>query len=489
MTSIRDSWKMKGLRAAMAFAALGLVSGGAAAWWSSPEVAHAGGPVAAIAAPATNNAVGTSYADAVARVSPAVVTVRVEKRAAISPTSGPLDDPMFRRFFGDRLPQGRTPRQRGLGSGVIISPDGRIVTNAHVVDGADRVGVELTDGRQFEAKVVGVDAPTDLAVLDVEADGLPTLTLGDSDRPRVGDVVLAVGNPLGVGQTVTMGILSAKGRATGIGDGSYEDFLQTDAPINQGNSGGALVTAQGELIGINSQILSPSGGNIGIGFAIPATMARHVVKEIVEHGEVRRGKIGVTIQPVTADIAKSLGLSGVKGALVSNVDPEGPAARAGVKVGDVIVKFDGRELDNGNDLRNHVAATAPGTKSTITVVRNGRAEDKSIEVSPLSTETRRAAREGGSEAEGVGMTVQPLTPQLAAEVEVPRDTDGLLVTSVEPDGRAAEAGLRRGDVITQVNGQPVRSAADLRGQLTGAKDKPALVLVHRGEQTFFATLG
>jgi len=351
------------------------------------------------------------------------------------------------------------------------------------------VKVELTDGREFDAKVVGVDAPTDLAVLDVEAADLPTLPIGDSDRPRVGDVVLAVGNPLGVGQTVTMGILSAKGRATSVGDGSYEDFLQTDAPINQGNSGGALVTAQGELIGINSQILSPSGGNIGIGFAIPATMARHVVNEIVEHGEVRRGKIGVTIQPVTADIAKSLGLSGVKGALVSNVDPAGPAARAGVKVGDVIVKFDGRELDNGNDLRNHVAATAPGTKSTITVVRNGRAEDKAIEVSPLSTETRRAAREGGSEAEGVGMTVQPLTPQLAAEVEVPRDTDGLLVTSVEPDGRAAEAGLRRGDVITQVNGQAVRSAADLRGQLAGAKDKPALVLVQRGEQTFFATLG
>ena len=274
----------------------------------------------------------TSYADAVARVAPAVVTVRVEKKASFEPTSGIPDDPFFRRFFGDRLPSPeRQPRQRGLGSGVIIQGDGRIVTNAHVVDGADRVRVMLTDGREFDAKVVGIDKPTDLAVLDVEATGLPTLPFGDSDKPRVGDVVLAVGNPLGVGQTVTMGILSAKGRATGTGDGSYEDFLQTDAPINQGNSGGALVTAQGELIGINSQILSPSGGNIGIGFAIPASMARHVVGEIVDHGEVRRSRMGVTIQPVTADIARSLNLPSVKGALVNGVEPGSPAAHAGLE--------------------------------------------------------------------------------------------------------------------------------------------------------------
>jgi serine protease Do len=488
MTSHRHSWKLNGVRSATAVAALALVSSGAA-WWSTHDAVQATTPDAVAAAPVAAGPAPTSYADAVARVSPAVVTVRVDKRASIEPTATPFDDPLLRRFFGDRVPQVRQPRQRGLGSGVIVTADGRIVTNAHVVDGADRVRIELTDGREFDAKVVGVDKPTDLAVLDVEASSLPTLPLGDSERPRVGDVVLAVGNPLGVGQTVTMGILSAKGRATGVGDGSYEDFLQTDAPINQGNSGGALVTAHGELIGINSQILTPSGGNIGIGFAIPATMVRHVVNEIVEHGEVRRGKIGVTIQPVTADIARSLGLGEVKGALVNSVEPNGPAARAGLKAGDVIVRFDGRELDNGNDLRNHVAATAPGTKATITVVRDGRSEDRTVEVAPLSTEARRAERGAGEPADAVGLTVQPLTPQLAAEVNVPRDTAGLLVTGVDPNGRAADAGLRRGDVITQVDGRPVRSAAELRERVSSSGDKPALVLVQRGEQSFFATLG
>ena len=488
MRSHRHAWNMNGVRSATAVAALALASSGVA-WWSTHDAVQATTPDAIAATPVAAGPAATSYADAVARVSPAVVTVRVEKRASVEPTATPFDDPLLRRFFGERMPQMRQPRQRGLGSGVIITADGRIVTNAHVVNGADRVRVELTDGREFDAKVIGVDTPTDLAVLDVEASNLPTLPLGDSERPRVGDVVLAVGNPLGVGQTVTMGILSAKGRATGVGDGSYEDFLQTDAPINQGNSGGALVTAQGELIGINSQILTPSGGNIGIGFAIPATMARHVVNEIVAHGEVRRGKIGVTIQPVNADIAKSLGLSEVKGALVNNVEAGGPAARAGLKAGDVIIRFDGRALDNGNDLRNHVAATAPGTKAAITVVRDGRTEERTIEVAPLSTDAPRAERGPGEPADAVGLTVQPLTPQLAAQANVPRDTDGLLVTAVEPDGRAAEAGLRPGDVIRLVDGRPVRSAGQLRDRIAAAGDKPALVLVQRGDQSFFATLG
>ena len=360
------------LHVATTLGALAVLAGGVS-WWSSPDPVQA--QAAHVAATPAGPAV-TSYADAVAKVSPAVVTVRVEKKASVEPTSGIPDDPFFRRFFGDRMPApGRQPRQRGLGSGVIVEADGRIVTNAHVVDGADRVRVVMTDGREFDATVVGVDKPTDLAVLDVDATGLPVLPFGDSDRPRVGDVVLAVGNPLGVGQTVTMGILSAKGRATGTGDGSYEDFLQTDAPINQGNSGGALVTAQGELIGINSQILSPSGGNIGIGFSIPASMARHIVSEIVDHGEVRRSRMGVTIQPVTADIARSLNLPSVKGALVNGVEPGSPADTAGLKTGDVITKFNGLALDNGNDLRNIVASTAPGSKATVTIVRQGRTED------------------------------------------------------------------------------------------------------------------
>ena len=483
--SIRRS-KVHFARLATALGVLAMVGGGAA-WWSSPDPVRAQATV--VSAPATGPAV-TSYADAVAKVAPAVVTVRVEKKASFEPTSGMPDDPFFRRFFGDRLPSPeRQPRQRGLGSGVIVQSDGRIVTNAHVVDGADRVRVLLTDGREFDAKVVGVDKPTDLAVLDVEASGLPTLPFGDSDKPRVGDVVLAVGNPLGVGQTVTMGILSAKGRATGAGD-SYEDFLQTDAPINQGNSGGALVTAQGELIGINSQILSPSGGNIGIGFSIPASMARHVVGEIVDHGEVRRSRMGVTIQPVTADIARSLNLPSVKGALVNDVESGSPAANAGLKTGDVITKFNGQALDNGNDLRNLVAATAPGSKATVTILRDGRSQDIAVQLANAKRDatTARARSGEGSPDEDLGVMVEPLTPQLANRLEVPRDTDGVVVTDLDPDGLAADAGLREGDVIRQVDGKAIHSAGELRSALKGRADRPALVLVQRGGNSFFATL-
>ncbi|MBK5295606.1 MAG: DegQ family serine endoprotease [Vicinamibacteria bacterium] len=489
MSSISISrTRVRFTRVATALAILAIVAGGAA-WWSSPDAVRA--QTAVVSTPPAGPAM-TSYANAVAKVSPAVVTVQVEKKASFEPTSGMPHDPSFRRFFGDRTPSPqRQPRQRGLGSGVIIEADGRIVTNAHVVDGADRVRVVLTDGREFDAKVMGIDKPTDLAVLDVEATGLPTLPFGDSDRPRVGDVVLAVGNPLGVGQTVTMGILSAKGRATGSGDGSYEDFLQTDAPINQGNSGGALVTAQGELIGINSQILSPSGGNIGIGFSIPASMARHVVGEIVDHGEVRRSRMGVTIQPVTADIARSLDLPSVKGALVNGVEPGSPADHAGVKTGDVITKFNGLALDNGNDLRNLVASTAPGSKATVTIVRQGHSQDVAVQLANARREAASArSRSGGaSEDDALGVVVEPLTPQLANRLEVPRDTDGVVVTDIDPDGRAADAGLREGDVIRQVDGKAIHSSAELRSALSGRTDRPALVLVQRGDNTFFATVG
>lgn len=257
-----------------------------------------------------------------------------------------------------------------LGSGVIVQRDGTILTNYHVIDGAEQIQVELTNHRVFKAKVVGSDPPSDLAVLKIDAKDLDALSLGNSDQVRVGDIALAIGNPLGLGQTVTAGIISAKGRATGLSDGSFEDFLQTDAPINQGNSGGALINTRGELIGINSQILSTSGGNIGIGFAVPSNMAQNVLDQILEGGKVHRGQLGVSIQPMTPELASKFGLSDVQGVLVNSVIPNGPAAKAGLRQGDVIVDFNGAAVTDGNTLRNHVASTAPGTKVNLGIFRD-----------------------------------------------------------------------------------------------------------------------
>jgi Do/DeqQ family serine protease len=325
-----------------------------------------------------------SYADIVEGVVPAVVTIRSERSIRTSSERMP-DHPLLREYFGNRgFDPAPERRQEGMGSGVIVRADGYILTNQHVVAGADQVSVELSDGRSLAAKVVGTDRASDLAVLKVDASNLRTLTLGDSDRVRVGDVVLAVGNPLGVGQTVTMGIVSAKGRATGMGDGSYEDFIQTDAPINRGNSGGALVSTSGELIGINSQILSPSGGSIGIGFSIPANMARHVMSQLIEHGTVRRGRLGVTVQGLTSEVSQELGLATVRGALVSEIERGGPADAAGLRSGDVITALNGEAVTDSNVLRNRIAELAPGTRVTLTILRSGKAQTLTATLTELA---------------------------------------------------------------------------------------------------------
>ena len=441
---------------------------------------------------------GGGYADLVARVAPAVVTVQSE-RVARAPQQHPfMDDPFFRDFFGQRAPQGQQPRpqiQRGLGSGVIVSQDGYIVTNHHVVDGAEEIKVELTDRRTFDAKLVGSDPPSDLAVLKIESKDLPVLTLGDSDRVRVGDAVLAIGNPLGVGQTVTSGIISAKGRQTGLSDGSFEDFLQTDAAINQGNSGGALVSTGGELIGINSQILSPSGGNIGIGFAIPSNMARTVVEQLISKGAVRRGQLGVVVQAVTADIAASLGLKEARGVIVSSVQEGGAGGRAGLKQGDVITAINGNAVNEPNTLRNTVAGTAPGTEVTLTVARDGRESEVRVTLGELKSDTPKGdgqdspGGEDGGERGKLGVGVTPLTPEMAERLELPAGASGLLVTSVEPTGPAADAGLRQGDLIEQVNRRPVRSVEDLRAAIKDAGDRPILLLLNRPRAgTVFVTV-
>ncbi len=447
-------------------------------------VARAADSVTRTLGPATH-----SYAGVVEAVTPAVVTVRSERRVRSVSQQLP-DHPLLREFFGERggVPRQPQPRMGGLGSGVIVRADGYVLTNHHVVDGAEDVTVELTDGRSFKADLVGSDAASDLAVLKIaDAANLSTLPLGNSDEVAVGDVVLAVGNPLGVGQTVTMGIVSAKGRATG--GTSFEDFIQTDAPINQGNSGGALVNTDGELIGINSQILSPSGGNIGIGFSIPANMARNVMTQLIENGEVRRGMLGVTIQPVTSDIARSLGLDAVKGALVNDVQDGSPAALAGIARGDVITAIAGNEVKDGNELRNKVAQVQPGTKVPLTVVRHGKTREVTATVAELKQAGERRTPGGGDtqpDPTGFGMGVQPLSPEQTRALDIPAGR-GVLVASVSPEGRAAEAGLREGDVIEEVDGAPVTSVESLRDLLRKG-ERPALLLVHREQQAMYVTV-
>jgi Do/DeqQ family serine protease len=458
-----------------------LIAGSAAA--GSLATSHAPAPVV-FAAPASSAPLAHadgSYADVVAKVAPAVVTVRsqrVLKVADESPFGG--QDP-FEEFFGRQFPGRRQPqqprREGALGSGVVVTADGYILTNNHVVEGSRQVEVELTDGRTFKATVVGADAPSDLAVLKVAAKSLQTLPLGDSDRVRVGDVALAVGNPLGVGQTVTMGIVSAKGRATGSGDGSYEDFLQTDAPINQGNSGGALVNTRGELIGINSQILSTSGGNIGIGFAIPSNMAKNVMDQLVSGGTVHRGMLGVTVQGISSDIAGSLGLSEVKGALVSAVSEGSPAEKAGVKRGDVITAIDGQVVKDSNSLRNSVSRLQPGSTVNLTLWRAGQQRQVSVRLAEMP----RSAKDDSSAPAERG------TPG-ALGLALQKGDSGLEVTGVDPSGPAADAGIRVGDVLEEINGTPVRSSSDVHAALGKSKGKPALVLVRRGDQTLYVAV-
>ncbi len=340
--------------------------------------------------PTTTLSSQNSFADVVERVAPAVVSVHSARRARPPRLHPFFNDPRFRDFFGNRAPatpESQLPRIEGLGSGVIVSPEGFILTNHHVIDGAEEIRVELNDHRTFPAEVVGSDAPSDLAVLKISENNLPVLTMGDSDRALVGDVVLAIGNPLGLEQTVTAGIISAKGRATGLSDGSFEDFLQTDAPINRGNSGGALVSANGELVGINSQILSPTGGNIGIGFAIPVNMAKNVMDQLVRTGRVRRGSLGVTVQTLTSARSSELGLQNVRGALIAAVVRGSAAARAGLQPGDVITAFNGNPVADPNSLRNFVAATQPGTEVTLTVWRDRAEQQVRATLGELNTQT------------------------------------------------------------------------------------------------------
>jgi Do/DeqQ family serine protease len=476
------------------------VAGLATAYAVSRSEPHlsASAPLNPVVAPTTS-----SYADAVERAAPAVVTISVEKRAEMGGMTGMPDDSFLQRFFGPDAGQGQgqgqqgrqqrrapqMPLEHGVGSGVIMTADGTILTNNHVVDGATHVAVELTDGREFTAKVVGTDAASDLAVVKIDAKGLPTLPVADSDRIRVGDVVLAVGNPLGIGQTVTMGIISAKGRQTDVGDNaSYEDFLQTDAPINRGNSGGALITTGGELVGINSQIMSPSGGSIGIGFAIPSNMAENVMSQLVATGHVHRGLLGVTAQGLTSDMAKSLGLSSVHGAIVNDVTADSPAAAAGIKSGDVILGVNGKPISDSNDLRNRISSLAPGSHVELDVQRDNAPRKLTATLSETTANATEAPAAPKSADQTFGMSVQGLTPDLARQYRVPTGTTGLIVTDVDDSGAAARANIRPGDVIRQVDGRAVSTTTEFRDALSRRTDRPAMLSVQRQGQTFFVAI-
>jgi Do/DeqQ family serine protease len=486
--SARHRFRPLSVRAATAGVAALAVAAGFAGGRATVSASIPLPPVTAQAVAAAPSTTLPSYSGVVERVAPAVVTVRVEKQVQASRTALPDG---LREFFGPEFridPRGR--RQGGLGSGVIIGADGHILTNHHVIDGANRIRVDLADGRSFTATLVGSDAASDLAVIKIDARDLPTLAFGDSDRIKVGDVVLAFGNPLGVGQTVTMGIVSAKGRATGTGGGSYEDFLQTDAPINQGNSGGALVNLQGELVGINAQILSPSGGNIGLGFAIPSGMARAVADQLRRDGVVRRSKLGVNVQSLTPELAETFGMADARGALVSGVEPGSPADRAGLKQGDVIVTFNGREVIDGNALRNQVAGTLPESSVTIGFLRDGKTESRSVRLVEREGEQRASASPTDEEGESssFGMSVTPLTPRIAEQLELSRSAKGVVVTDVDPAGAAAAAGIQQGDVITRVNDRDVADVPALREAMATHTDKPVRVLVNRRGASLFVAV-
>jgi serine protease Do len=438
----------------------------------------------AAAASALGNTMG--FAPLFKPALPAVVSI-ASSRIVKTPQMPFFNDPFFQQFFGRQFQQApQQQRERGLGSGVIVSPDGYILTNNHVIDKATDIKVMLRDKREFPGKVVGADPKTDIAVVKIAATGLPTITFGDSSKLEVGDYAFAIGNPFGVGETATMGIISATGR-NGLDIEDYEDFIQTDAAINPGNSGGALLNARGELIGINTAILSGgSGGNQGIGFAIPINMAKYVMDQILKHGKVVRGYIGVTIQEVTPDLAKAFNVPAEKGALVSGVQPNSPGEKAGLKRGDVITQLNGENITGSNDLRLKVGLMAPGTVVHLKIDRGGQSQDVTLTLGEAPSGKGANAGEGSAENSPMqGVQVDELSNDIRQQLDLGPDVKGVVVTQVPDGSAAADAGLQRGDVIQQVNRHPVNSVDDYERLIREAGKEAVVLLVNRGGATTF----
>jgi serine protease Do len=419
---------------------------------------------------------------------PAVVNVSAKRAETATPEmQGPSgEETPFDRYFKDFF-GGRPKRNaRSMGSGFIINQTGYIVTNNHVVEGATQVQVKLSDGRELPAKVIGRDSKTDIALLKIEASGLSVIPLGDSSASQVGEPVMAIGNPFGLEQTVTTGIVSATGRA--IGAGPYDDFIQTDASINPGNSGGPLINARGQAIGINTAIFSQSGGSVGIGFAIPMALAKSVVTQLADSGTVTRGWLGVGIQPVTPDLAKSFGRAETAGVLVSSVSEGSPAERAGLKPGDIITEYDGRKVERASDLPRAVAGTPVGREVRLSVIRDGKPVTLSARIEALDAKESAQAEAGEKAKPALGLAVQPLTPALAQQLGV-RATQGLVVQRVQEGSPAADAGFERGDVIVEVDKKPVKSVAELRESVAKhGKGKPMLFRIQRQDASLFLSV-
>jgi serine protease Do len=454
---------------------------------------------------APRSAARHGYAAVVKRVVPAVVNISSSKvvkpetstrRGRAPQGRGEIPqgiDPFFRQFFGDDLfqqfnvPQER--REHSLGSGVIISPEGYLLTNNHVVDGANDVTVTLYDKREMKARVVGTDSRTDIAVLKIEGSNFPYLTLADSSKVEVGDIVLAIGDPFGVGQTVTSGIVSATGRSLGGQIEEVEDFIQTDAPINPGNSGGALVDEDGYLIGINTAIIAGnSGGNQGIGFAVPINMARHDMDQILKSGKVERGYLGIVPQDVTPTMARALRTAKATGALVGDVTESSPAARGGLETRDIILDVDGQAIADANQLRLKIGLMNPNETVKLKVLHNGQPKELAVKLGEFPDKAERASVGGGDRQNSglEGVEVETLTSDTAKQLQLPVQTKGVVVNTVSAASRAAEAGLQRGDVILEVNHQSVKSTGDFRQAVSASsKNDPVLLLVNREGRTLF----
>lgn len=434
---------------------------------------------------------GQAMAEIANAVKPAIVNISTTKTEKLSesPYAPFFDDPFFRRFFGDRFRHPEVPRERktaSLGSGVIVSSNGYILTNSHVIKDADEIKVLLSDKREFQGKVIGTDSKTELAVIKIDAQNLPMIPFGDSDKLQVGEVVIAVGNPFGLNQTVTMGIVSAVGRAN-VGIADYEDFIQTDAAINPGNSGGALVNARGELVGINTAIFSTTGGYQGIGFAIPSNMAKAVMDSLIKTGKVIRGWLGVSIQPLTPELAKQFNLKKEYGALVGDVIENSPAEKAGILRGDVIIEYNGKKIDEPYNFRNTVANTPPGETAELKVIRNGKIETIKVMIGELPTEAPKAPV---IEYKNVlrGISVRELTPELYRQMNISEKIKGVIVAEIGPDS-PAEGKLMEDDIIQEINRKAIANLKDYESTASGIKpDEIVLLLVFRKGSSVFITI-